>query len=68
MLWLPMMDWTKWQPDAEKDLLVAHQVLMAELIDECGAYRSGGVGVMAGDKVIHMAPPAKRVPIFLLKV
>ncbi len=51
-----------WRPDAEKDLLAAHRLLMAELIDECGAYRSGGVGVMAGAEVIHMAPPAKRVP------
>jgi len=52
----------KWRPDAEKDLLAAHRLLMAELIDEYGVYRSGGVGVMAGSEVIHMAPPAKRVP------
>ncbi|MDQ6958850.1 MAG: Fic family protein [Mariprofundaceae bacterium] len=52
----------KWRPDVEKDLLTAHRVLMAGLIDESGAYRSGGVGVMAGAEVVHMAPPAKRVP------
>jgi len=52
----------KWRPDAEQDLLAAHRMLMAGLIDECGEYHSGGVGVMAGDKVIHMAPSAKRVP------
>jgi len=51
-----------WRPDAEKDLLEAHQILMTGLIDGCGAYRTGGVGVMAGETVIHMAPPAKRVP------
>jgi len=35
---------------------------MSGLIDEAGLYRHGGVGVMAGQQVIHMAPPADRVP------
>jgi Fic family protein len=35
---------------------------MSGLIDEAGSYRRGGVGVMAGQQVIHMAPPADRVP------
>ena len=35
---------------------------MAGLLDEEGAYRQGGVGVMAGEQVIHMAPGAKQVP------
>ena len=51
-----------WMPGAEKDLLAAHRLLMAGLIDEAGAYRRGGVGVMAGSRVVHMAPPAERVP------
>jgi cell filamentation protein, protein adenylyltransferase len=51
-----------WKPDAEKDLLEAHRILMSGLIDEAGRYRHGGVGVMAGQQVIHMAPPADRVP------
>lgn len=51
-----------WKPSSEKDLLEAHQILMAGLIDEAGLYRHGGVGVMAGQQVIHMAPPADRVP------
>lgn len=46
----------------EKDLLRAHQMLMLGLIDEAGQYRSGGVGVMSGNQVIHMAPPANQVP------
>ena len=53
---------TQWQPAAEKDLLAAHSILMKGLLDAPGHYRSGGVGVMAGADVIHMAPPAKRVP------
>ncbi len=31
------------------------------LLDRPGSYRSGGVGVFEGDRVIHMAPPAKQV-------
>ena len=51
-----------WRPKVEKDLLEAYRILMSGLIDEAGAYRRGGVGVMAGQQVIHMAPPAARVP------
>jgi len=51
-----------WKPDVEKDLLEAHRILMSGLIDEAGVYRHGGVGVMAGPQVIHLAPSAERVP------
>jgi len=50
-----------WKPEREKDLLSAHRILMSGLIDEAGIYRSGGVGVMEGKQVIHMAPQAGRV-------
>lgn len=52
----------QWHPESEADLLEAHRVLMSGLIDEAGRYRRGGVGVMAGQDVIHVAPPAERVP------
>ena len=45
-----------WRPEVEKDLLDAHRMLMAGLIDKAGMYRHGGVGVMAGTQVIHIAP------------
>ena len=51
----------QWQPSQEADLLQAHQVLMTGLIDEVGQYRHGGVGVMSGDRVVHMAPPANQI-------
>jgi len=51
-----------WKPETEKDLLEAHRILMSGLIEEAGMYRHGGVGVIAGSQVIHMAPPANRVP------
>lgn len=51
-----------WQPARETDLLAAHRSLMAGLADDAGRWRAGGVGVMAGEQVIHMAPPASQVP------
>lgn len=56
---------TQWQASAEKDLLAAHRILMKGLLDAPGQYRSAGVGVMVGAEVIHMAPPAKRVPTLM---
>lgn len=50
-----------WQPESESDLLKAHETLMAGLIDDAGHYRVGNVGVMKGEQVVHMAPPADRV-------
>lgn len=52
----------EWNPENEKDLLKAHGVLMADLIDNAGRYRQSGVGVMGEKAVVHMAPPAGRVP------
>jgi Fic family protein len=51
----------QWQPSQEVDLLQAHQILMTGLIDEVGQYRHGGVGVMSGDRVVHIAPPANQI-------
>lgn len=55
----------KWQPSSERDLPAAHRLLMNGLLDAPGQYRTGGVGVMAGGQVIHMAPPASRVPVLM---
>lgn len=52
----------QYNPQRETDLLQAHELLMAGLMDETGRYRSGGVGVMSGKQVVHMAPPANQVP------
>ena len=44
-----------------KDLLKAHGVMMNALVENAGKFRKGGVGVFAGNQVIHIAPPASRV-------
>ena len=51
----------KWQPCSQDDLLDAHRVLMTALLDNPGSFRTGGVGIMAGQTVVHLAPPADRV-------
>ena len=48
-------------PYSLTDLLRAHGMLMEDLVREAGAFRSGGVGVFNGDRLIHMAPPAEFV-------
>ena len=49
-------------PYNEKDLLKAHKLMMQDLVENSGKYRTDGVGIFDGEHVIHVAPPAKRVP------
>lgn len=49
----------------EKDLLKAHGVMMQALAEQPGRYRSGGVGVFGEKGIVHLAPPAERVPILM---
>jgi len=55
----------EWSPESEKDLLAAHRMMMEGLIDEVGVFRHGRVGVFSGMQVIHLAPPADRVPFLI---
>ena len=52
----------RWDPGSETDLLNAHEVLMAGLLDAPGHYRRGGVAVTGAGEVHHIGPPADRVP------
>ena len=54
-----------WDAYCVDDMLKAHHCMMAGLCPRAGAFRSGGVGVFAGDKLIHMAPPAHMVPTLM---
>ncbi|MBR7029902.1 MAG: Fic family protein [Prevotella sp.] len=49
----------------EKDLLKAHGVMMEALVDDAGYYRRGGVGVFGEKGLVHLAPPADRVPMLM---
>ena len=52
-------------PYSVEDLLKAHGAMMMALTDDAGRFRRGGVGVYAGKQLIHMAPPADRVPYLI---
>lgn len=51
-----------WRPDRLEDLLSAHSLLMRGLADDAGRLRVGGVGIYRGQQLIHLAPPASRLP------
>ncbi|MBE8713605.1 Fic family protein [Sphingobacterium hungaricum] len=51
---------------SEKDFFKAHKLLMKNLIESSGKYRTSGVGIIQGSKVKHLAPPASNVS-FLMK-
>ncbi|MES2708610.1 MAG: Fic family protein [Verrucomicrobiota bacterium] len=51
-----------WNPSSQKDLLTAHRLLTTGLVDHPGRWRSGGVGIAQGEKIVHLAPSAERVP------
>lgn len=49
-------------PNKLEDLLKAHKAMTNGLIEESGKFRCREEGVFAGEKCIHIAPPAKNVP------
>lgn len=49
----------------EDDLLRAHSLMMSDLVNQNGKYRTGGVGIFDGSDVVHIAPPAERVPALM---
>jgi Fic family protein len=48
-------------PISSKSFLKAHENLMKGLVADNGKYRNKGVGIMACDRIAHMAPPADNV-------
>ena len=52
-------------PYNEHDLLRAHRLMMADLVDGNGKYRTDGVGIFNGEGLVHIAPPADRVPFLM---
>jgi len=50
--------WRAWELN---DLLNAHRLLMAGLVDNPGHLRRGDVGIYRGSQLVHMAPPAAQL-------
>lgn len=51
----------RYSPNSMKSFLLAHKLLMKGLIEQAGRYRTENVGVVQGNKVAHLAPPASNV-------
>ena len=49
-------------PGSQDDLLLAHRLMMQDLVPDAGCYRSGNVGVFSGSGLIHAGTPAAYVP------
>ena len=56
---------SSFDPKSANSFLKAHELLMKGLVTENGKYRKTGVGIMAGDRLTHMAPPAENVPYLM---
>jgi Fic family protein len=50
-----------WNPLDIQNFKKAHALLMKNLLDAVGEWRTTGVGIFKKQKVAHIAPPAKRV-------
>lgn len=51
-----------WDAFSPVDFLKAHGVLLKDLLDKAGGWRSGHVGIAKGTRVTHLSPPPARVP------
>jgi len=52
-------------PYSVNDLLDAHRLMMAEVLTHAGQFRYKAVWVYKGKDVVHVAPPAQRVPALM---
>jgi Fic family protein len=50
-----------WDPTKREDLLAAHGVLMAGLVDRPDHFRTTAAGIQRSEEVVHVAPPAGQV-------
>lgn len=55
-------DLSNWDPLSIDSLKRAHKMLIDILIADSGQWRQSGVGIFKGNTVVHLAPPAKRIP------
>jgi len=53
---------SKYKHQKIESLLKCHNLLLHGLIEDSGSFRHGGVGILKGNEVSHVAPPASRVP------
>lgn len=56
----------RWTPYNQKNLMEAHWILMNDLLNDPGSFRSSASGISRNGQIIHIAPPSAMVP-FLIK-
>lgn len=49
-------------PESMEDLLLAHRMMMQDLVPDAGCFRNGNVGVFCGEQLMHAGTPAAYVP------
>jgi Fic family protein len=55
-------------PFSISDMLKVHGVMMKNLVDEAGKFRTKAVGVFGGDKPVHIAPPPDNVSALISRL
>lgn len=55
----------RFNPFSEKAFLQAHRLMLQGLVKSAGKYRTSGVGIVKGNQVAHLAPPAASVPALM---
>jgi len=50
------------RPSSSADFLRSHGNMLSGIKEDAGQFRTQGVGIYRGDRLVHMAPPADRVP------
>ena len=58
----------EFDPFSFNSFLKAHALLMKGIVSSAGKTRSGGVGIVKGSKLTHLAPPAKMVRSLLINL
>lgn len=56
---------SQFNADSVNSFLAAHSLLMNGLVSDAGKFRKKGVGIIAGEHVAHLAPPAENVPYLM---
>jgi len=56
---------SQFNADSVNSFLAAHSLLMNGLVSDAGKFRKKGVGIVAGEQVAHLAPPAENVPYLM---
>jgi Fic family protein len=57
---------SSFNPVSEKSFLKAHKILMSNLVEKAGKYRTANVGIFKDSKIAYLAPPPQNVQ-FLMK-